>query len=76
VGADGAAPAALWTAVLTWSRLHGVISLEMGGNFGSMGIDAASLYGGAAETSQESSCQAATALGTGKATVSEYVWPV
>ena len=44
VGADGAATAALWTAVLTWSRLHGVISLEIGGNFAPMGIDAASLY--------------------------------
>jgi hypothetical protein len=30
--------------VLTWSRLHGVISLEIGGNFASMGRDAARLY--------------------------------
>jgi hypothetical protein len=25
--------------VLTWSRLHGLVSLEIAGNFASMGID-------------------------------------
>jgi hypothetical protein len=29
---------------LTWSRLHGLISLEIGGNFVSMDVDAASLF--------------------------------
>jgi AcrR family transcriptional regulator len=31
-------------AVLIWSRLHGFVSLEIGGNFGGMGIDAESLF--------------------------------
>lgn len=31
-------------AVLTWSRLHGFISLEIAGNFASMGIDPDSLF--------------------------------
>jgi hypothetical protein len=26
-------------AVLIWSRLHGLVSLEIAGNFASMGID-------------------------------------
>jgi hypothetical protein len=32
-------PAIALTAVLTWSRLHGFVSLEIAGNFKSMGID-------------------------------------
>jgi hypothetical protein len=43
-GASGVAQPTLWRAVLTWSRLHGAISLEIGGNFESMGIDATRLY--------------------------------
>ena len=31
-------------AVLVWSRLHGFVSLEIGGNFAGMGIDGASLF--------------------------------
>jgi hypothetical protein len=27
-------------AVLIWSQLHGIVSLEIAGNFASMGIDA------------------------------------
>jgi AcrR family transcriptional regulator len=32
-------PAIALRAVLIWSRLHGLVSLEIGGNFASMGID-------------------------------------
>jgi AcrR family transcriptional regulator len=32
-------PGIALTAVLTWSRLHGLVSLEIAGNFASMGID-------------------------------------
>jgi AcrR family transcriptional regulator len=31
-------------AVRTWSRLHGFVSLEIGGNFASMGLDADALF--------------------------------
>jgi AcrR family transcriptional regulator len=31
-------------AVLIWSRLHGLVSLEIGGNFAGMGIDAELLF--------------------------------
>ena len=30
--------------MLVWSRLHGLVSLELGGNFASMGLDAEQLY--------------------------------
>ncbi len=30
--------------VLVWSRLHGLVSLELGGNFASMGLDADELF--------------------------------
>jgi AcrR family transcriptional regulator len=42
-GIDIDAPTALH-AVLVWSRLHGFVSLEIGGNFAGMGIDGASLF--------------------------------
>jgi len=42
-GIDIDAPNAL-RAVLIWSRLHGFVSLEIGGNFAGMGIDGASLF--------------------------------
>ena len=32
------------SAVLTWSRLHGLVSLEIAGNFHSMGIDPAQVF--------------------------------
>jgi AcrR family transcriptional regulator len=35
----GIDPATALRAVLTWSRLHGLVSLEIAGNFASMGID-------------------------------------
>ena len=35
----GTGPAAALRAVLVWSRLHGLVSLEIAGNFASMGID-------------------------------------
>jgi Tetracyclin repressor-like, C-terminal domain len=35
----GTDPATALRAVLTWSRLHGFVSLEIAGNFTSMGID-------------------------------------
>ncbi len=35
----GTGPATALRAVLTWSRLHGLVSLEIAGNFASMGID-------------------------------------
>jgi Tetracyclin repressor-like, C-terminal domain len=31
-------------AVLTWSRLHGFVSLEIAGNYASMGIDPDQLF--------------------------------
>ncbi len=39
-GADpGAGPAVLRLGVLLWSRVHGLVSLELAGAFESMGID-------------------------------------
>jgi AcrR family transcriptional regulator len=38
------APAIALRAVLIWSRLHGIVSLEIAGNFASMGIDAGQLF--------------------------------
>jgi AcrR family transcriptional regulator len=37
--ATGTGPATALRAVLVWSRLHGLVSLEIAGNFASMGID-------------------------------------
>jgi AcrR family transcriptional regulator len=37
-------PAAALRAVLIWSHLHGIVSLEIAGNFASMGIDPAQLF--------------------------------
>ncbi|MET9855569.1 TetR/AcrR family transcriptional regulator [Streptomyces sp. NPDC006450] len=39
-----AAPDALHTAVFFWSRLHGVLSMELGGHFTGMGFDPALLF--------------------------------
>ncbi len=38
------APAALELAVLTWTRLHGTVSLELSGVFATMGLDPALLH--------------------------------
>jgi AcrR family transcriptional regulator len=40
----GVDPAIALRAVLIWSRLHGIVSLEIAGNFGSMGIDPGLLF--------------------------------
>jgi hypothetical protein len=37
-------PATALSAVLVWSRLHGIVSLEIGGNFASMGLDPDQLF--------------------------------
>ncbi|MFI0901137.1 TetR/AcrR family transcriptional regulator [Streptomyces sp. NPDC020983] len=39
-----ATPAALRRALLVWTRLHGVLSLELAGHFTGMGFDPAELY--------------------------------
>lgn len=39
-----APPGAAPRAVLAWSRLHGIVSLEIAGNFASMGLDAEQLF--------------------------------
>lgn len=44
-----AAPAALRLAVITWTRLHGIVSLEVSGALTAMGIDAALLVDGEIE---------------------------
>ena len=40
----GADPAAALRAILTWARLHGIVSLEIEGNYASMGVDAERLF--------------------------------
>jgi len=40
----GIGPATAWRAILIWSRLHGIVSLEIAGNFASMGIDPGQLF--------------------------------
>ncbi|HEY4465893.1 MAG TPA: TetR/AcrR family transcriptional regulator [Streptosporangiaceae bacterium] len=40
----GIDPATALRAVLTWSRLHGLVSLEIAGNFASMGIDPGQVF--------------------------------
>jgi AcrR family transcriptional regulator len=42
-GAD-ASPALALRAITLWARLHGHVSLEIGGNFRSMGLDADALF--------------------------------
>ena len=42
--APGIDPAVALRAVLIWSRLHGIVSLETAGNFASMGIDPGQLF--------------------------------
>jgi AcrR family transcriptional regulator len=40
----GIDPTAALRAVLVWSRLHGLVSLEIAGNFASMGIDPSEVF--------------------------------
>jgi AcrR family transcriptional regulator len=40
----GIDPATALRAVLAWSRLHGIVSLEIAGNFASMGLDPGQLF--------------------------------
>jgi AcrR family transcriptional regulator len=40
----GIEPAIGLSAVLIWSRLHGIVSLEIAGNFASMGLDPGQLF--------------------------------
>jgi AcrR family transcriptional regulator len=40
----GIDPTAALRAVLVWSRLHGLVSLELAGNFASMGIDPSEVF--------------------------------
>lgn len=40
----GTSPATALRAVLIWSRLHGIVSLEIAGNFASMGLDPGQLF--------------------------------
>ncbi|MFF8951913.1 TetR/AcrR family transcriptional regulator [Streptomyces sp. NPDC014940] len=42
--AHAAPPAALRRALLFWTRLHGILSLELAGHFSGMGLDPAELY--------------------------------
>ena len=42
--ASGIPPASALRAGLVWSQLHGLVSLEIAGNFGSMGIDAGQVF--------------------------------
>ena len=37
-------PAAAHRAIVVWSRLHGIVSLEIEGNFASMGLDPELLF--------------------------------
>jgi AcrR family transcriptional regulator len=41
---SNADPGVAWRAVTLWSRLHGIVSLEIEGNFASMGLDADRLF--------------------------------
>jgi len=43
-GEHPAPPAAMRRALAFWTRLHGVLSLELAGHFGGMGIDPAQLF--------------------------------
>jgi AcrR family transcriptional regulator len=43
-GEDGLDPAVALTAITLWSRIHGLVSLEIEGNFASMGFTADPLY--------------------------------
>lgn len=42
--ATGTGSEELLSAISAWARLHGLVSLELGGNFSAMGIDAEALF--------------------------------
>lgn len=44
-GVRGTDPVVAVTAITLWSRIHGLVGLEIEGNFASMGIDPGPLYG-------------------------------
>jgi AcrR family transcriptional regulator len=48
-GDHPASPAVLERALAFWTRLHGVLSLELAGHFSGMGFDPAALYSGEVE---------------------------
>jgi hypothetical protein len=43
-GEHGASPVVLQRALMFWTRMHGVLSLELAGHFAGMGFDPAELY--------------------------------
>lgn len=49
-GAYAAEPERLHRAIIMWTRLHGVLSLELAGHFAGMGFDPARLYAAEVET--------------------------
>jgi AcrR family transcriptional regulator len=49
---SNADPGVAWHAVTFWSRLHGIVSLEIEGNFASMGLDADRLFAAEVATFQ------------------------
>src|SRR5262249_32314184 len=49
-GAHPAEPATLHRALILWTRLRGVLSLELAGHFAGMGFDAAQLYAAEVES--------------------------
>lgn len=44
LGTHGAGAGMLHWLVVAWTRLHGFVGLEIGGNFASLQIDAAALF--------------------------------
>ncbi|WP_034089551.1 TetR/AcrR family transcriptional regulator [Streptacidiphilus albus] len=52
-GAHPAPPSALRRALTFWTRLHGVLSLELAGHFTGMGFDPTELYNAETETFTE-----------------------
>jgi len=64
-GRDGLPAATLWLGILTWTRLHGVLSLEIEGVFEAMGLDPALIF--AAEVEQLIAQRRALTPGDGRA---------
>ncbi|MEA9984731.1 MULTISPECIES: TetR/AcrR family transcriptional regulator [Subtercola] len=62
----------LMLAVLSWTRLHGIISLELGGHLAATGIDAALLF----ETEAATLCRQASALQTARPESIEPIEPI
>jgi AcrR family transcriptional regulator len=49
-GAHSGEPGTLHRAIIFWTRLHGVLSLELAGHFHGMGFDAAQVYAAEVDT--------------------------